>query len=259
LRDTPDTNLADLHSLVKRCDDDLPPLWIALAPILLPVGLITLDTAMTSFVNSASIENAQMIPAVWIDLIHAFGNKNTAITLSAVVSMIVLSRYQSPSKEQLASGIQGALASGGLIILITSAGGAFGETIRHCGITERIELLTTDVSSFWLLPLAFGVTTVMRTAQGSATVAMMTSSSILQYLAHGDQLGFHPVYIAAAIGCGSKPIAWMNDSGFWVICKMSGMTETEGLRTITPMSIIMGFTGLGATMIFARFFPLLEL
>ncbi|MEC7564222.1 MAG: GntP family permease, partial [Planctomycetota bacterium] len=66
----------------------------------------------------------------------------------------------------------------------------------------------------------------------------------------------HPVYLALAVGCGSKPIAWMADSGFWVICKMSGMTESEALRTITPMSIIMGCVGLAATVLGAFLFPL---
>jgi GntP family gluconate:H+ symporter len=71
-----------------------------------------------------------------------------------------------------------------------------------------------------------------------------------------QELGCHPIYLALAIGCGSKPIAWMNDSGFWVICKMSGMTEREGLRFVTPMSILMGVTGLLVTMILAAVYPM---
>ena len=71
----------------------------------------------------------------------------------------------------------------------------------------------------------------------------------------GD-LSFHPVYLALAVGCGSKPIAWMNDSGFWVICKMSGMSEAEGLKYITPMTTCMGIVGLAATMVGATLFPM---
>jgi GntP family gluconate:H+ symporter len=48
----------------------------------------------------------------------------------------------------------------------------------------------------------------------------------------------------------------MNDSGFWVICKMSGMTEAEGLRLVTPMSVLMGFVGLIMTLVGATIFPL---
>jgi GntP family gluconate:H+ symporter len=100
------------------------------------------------------------------------------------------------------------------------------------------------------------VTALVRTAQGSATVAMITAVGILANLADAAQLGFHPLYVALAIGCGSKPIAWMNDSGFWVICKMSGMTESETLRTLTPMTSLMGIAGLLVTMVGAWLFPL---
>jgi GntP family gluconate:H+ symporter len=84
---------------------------------------------------------------------------------------------------------------------------------------------------------------------------MITAVGILAGLADSGQLGFHPVYLALAIGCGSKPIAWMNDSGFWVICKMSGMTEAEGLRFISPMSVVMGVVGLIVTLIGAALLP----
>ena len=69
-----------------------------------------------------------------------------------------------------------------------------------------------------------------------------------------EALSFHPVFLAVAIGCGSKPFPWMNDSGFWVISKMSGMTEKETLKALTPMATIMGLTGIIVTMIAAKLF-----
>ena len=106
-----------------------------------------------------------------------------------------------------------------------------------------------------LLPLAFVVTSAIRTLQGSATVAMITAAGVLQGFAEPGALPFHPVYLAMAIGAGSKPVSWMTDSAFWVITRMSGMTEAEGLRVISPMSIAMGFSALTFTMIFAYLFP----
>ena len=143
-----------------------------------------------------------------------------------------------------------------MIILITAGGGAFGTTVRQCGIAEEIARLTEGISPIMILPVAFLVTTLIRTAQGSATVAMITAVSVLDSFAEPGVLSFHPVYLALAIGCGSKPVAWMADSGFWVICKMSGMTETEGLKTVTPMSIIMGLAGLMATIGAALVLPM---
>ena len=75
-------------------------------------------------------------------------------------------------------------------------------------------------------------------------------------LAVAGNLGFHPVWLAAAIGCGSKPIWWMNDSGFWVVSKMGGLTEEESIRVLTPLSIVNGTTGLIATAVGAWLFPM---
>jgi len=107
-----------------------------------------------------------------------------------------------------------------------------------------------------LIPMAFLVTVAIRTAQGSATVALITSAGILSGLVtSGIPLEYNPVYLALAIGCGSKLIAWMNDSGFWVVTKMSNLTEREALKSYSPMLAIMGFTGLVVIMIGAKFFP----
>ena len=89
-----------------------------------------------------------------------------------------------------------------------------------------------------------------------ATVSMITAVGVLAPLAESASLGCHPVYLAMAIGCGSKPGSWMNDSGFWVICQMSGLTETEGLKSITPLTAIMGVVGLAATMLGAWLLPM---
>jgi GntP family gluconate:H+ symporter len=108
-----------------------------------------------------------------------------------------------------------------------------------------------------LIPLAFFIAAIVRTAQGSATVALITASGILSGMANNASLEFHPVYLGLAIGCGSKLVPWMNDAGFWIICKLSNLTEKEALKTITPMLAVMGFTGLIIIIIGAKLFPLI--
>ena len=106
-----------------------------------------------------------------------------------------------------------------------------------------------------ILPVAFFLTTAVRIAQGSATVAMITAVSVVAPLAAAG-LAFHPVYLALAIGCGSKPIPWMNDSGFWIIGRMSGMTEGETFKTASIMMSLMGVVGFVAVVIGAWWFPM---
>lgn len=142
-----------------------------------------------------------------------------------------------------------------MIILITSAGGAFGGVLQQCGIGPRVQELSTTYS-IAILPLAWAVTALVRVAQGSATVAMITAVGVVGGMATPELLGFHPLWVALAIGCGSKMLPWMNDSGFWVICKVSGFTEKECLTTFSPMVTLMGLTGLFVVMALAKLFPL---
>jgi GntP family gluconate:H+ symporter len=149
-----------------------------------------------------------------------------------------------------------ALMSGGSIILIIAAGGAFGGMLQQSGISVRIAELTKNYQ-IALIPLAFIITAVVRTAQGSATVSLITASGILSGMASGSNLGYHPLYLCLAIGCGAKLITWMNDSGFWLICKTSNLTEKEALKTVTPLLAVMGITGIIVIMIAARLLPLI--
>jgi GntP family gluconate:H+ symporter len=183
------------------------------------------------------------------------GDPGIALTLAAAIALATVARQHRTGLKQLARLAEQALTSGGLIILVTSAGGAFGGILQQTGIGQRVQELAAAYR-IGLLPLAFLVTILVRTAQGSATVAMITAAGILGGFAAGGQMGFHPLYLALAIGCGSKPILWMNDSGFWVICRMAGMTESETLKTCSVMMALMGVVGLLVVMALARLFPL---
>jgi GntP family gluconate:H+ symporter len=107
-----------------------------------------------------------------------------------------------------------------------------------------------------VLLLAFGLTALVRFAQGSATVAMITAVAIVAPMVLEADLGFHRVYVALAIGCGSKPLPWMNDSGFWIVSKMSGMNETETLKTFSVMLSLMGVVGFGVVWLASVLIPL---
>ena len=224
-----------------------PSLVRSLCPIVIPVILIAAGSVVTYMTTSGTWEVNFLT-----NLLRGIGDKNIALAVG-VVFALSLTRYCPAGKR--ASLVSRSLASGGNIILITAAGGAFGAMLRQAGIEEAVGSLAHGVPGLMILPLAFVVTAGIRTLQGSATVAMITAAGVLQGFAQADSLPFHPVYLAMAIGAGSKPVSWMTDSAFWVITRMSGMTEAEGLRVISPMSIGMGFSALLFTMLFATFYP----
>ena len=104
--------------------------------------------------------------------------------------------------------------------------------------------------------MAFFVAMLLKFAQGSSTVSMITTSAMMvALLPPRDVLGYHPVYLACAIGFGAQCCNWMNDSGFWIFAKMGGLTEVETLKTWTVTVTTMGFVGMFFTTLFAVFLP----
>lgn len=219
-----------------------PALWLALAPVLLPILLITLEASVTPLLRSTHPE--------WVFWLRLVGDKDLALTLGALAALAPLAR----ASGRASKAVQSALASGGVILLIIGAGGAFGGVLQQSGIASAVAETFRGFHAL-ALPVVFLVTMLVRTAQGSATVAMITAAPIAKALA-ADGAGVHPVYLAIAIGCGSKPFPWMNDAGFWIITRLSGLTESQGLRTVSPMMSLQGGVGLMLTLLCAWLFPL---
>jgi len=221
----------------------LPSLGFSLFPIILPVVLIGGDT---------------ILDAMKLDVtaIKVLGDKNIALILSAGAAVALLIRSSRSKGGDVKEAVQGALASGGIIILITAAGSAFGSVLKDTNIAELISDSIKGRQTLMLIPIAYLVTALIRTAQGSATVAMITAGGMIGPLALGTELSYSALYLALAIGCGSKPISWANDSGFWVIGRMTGMTPMETFKTVSMMMLLMSLAGLLLLMIGAVVLPL---
>ena len=162
--------------------------------------------------------------------------------------------------------VETALMSGGIIILITAAGGAFGATLRAAGLGDAIQRLAEAqvsgggtpalLSGLPLLGLAFGVASLIKFAQGSSTTAMIVTSGMIVAMIDPAKLTFHPAYLVAAIGAGSLVGSWMNDSGFWIFAKMGGLTEVQTLKSWTPTLAIVGTVAFVLMVILAGVLPL---
>ena len=214
-----------------------------LLPIILPLLLITGNTFSEILLEKGTLGHK---------LLTTIGNANIALFISAIIAMFLLWK-QVKNREAFQKFITEALTSAGMIILITSAGGAFGQMLQQTGIG----ILVGDMAANYqvaLLPMAFLVTALVRSAQGSATVAMVTAMGVMSGVV-GTGLAFHPVYLALAIGCGSKIFAWMNDSAFWIITKMSGMEVPETIRHFSILLMVMALAGLISVMILSVIFP----
>lgn len=233
----------------------LPSIGLSLLPVLGPLVLIATATLFTTLSKSLDQDNF-LLPLIGQinPLVQTIGEKNIALALGATVAMLLVVKFRR-SDRKLADVVQKALYGGGVIILITAAGAALGAVLRQSGIASELADLFPQTGNAILL-IAFCLTALVRFAQGSATVAMLTSVGIVAPMMDQIELGFHPVYLALAIGCGSKPLPWMNDSGFWIIGRMSGMTESETLKTFSVMLTIMGIIGFITVWVASKLFPM---
>lgn len=255
LRDSIDAPLESIQALAARDTSNLPALFPSTLPILIPLVFITARAAMQSLWPAGDVGIMTDLESSVRGIIDFLGEKNLALVSGAFAALILLVQQKKEEGKALVDSVQAALMSGGVIILITAAGGAFGGMLQQTGISARIAELTEGYQMA-LIPLAFLITAVVRTAQGSATVAMITASGILAGMANEAQLDYHQLYLGLAIACGSKLIPWMNDSGFWIVCKMSNLTEKEALKTFSPLLTIMGLVGLVVILVAAKVMPL---
>lgn len=244
--------IEDLEKIVEKPEADLPGFWLSLMPVLLPVGLISLSSVVQEFFQ-------QEQPGLFYTTISVLGYKHVAMFIGMLISIYLLSRYKHLGRKDLWKALESPMGMAGTIILITSAGGAFGGMIRASGIGETITGLT-EGSGFSFVLLAWFITAIMKVAQGSSTTAMITASGIMAGIlaaleAAGTPLGYDPFYIFAAIAFGAMFCSWMNDSGFWIVCKMTGFTESETLRSWTVAVSVISLIGLMEIMIFHLLVP----
>ncbi|QDS92883.1 Gnt-II system L-idonate transporter [Roseimaritima multifibrata] len=195
---------------------------------------------------------------LWANRLSLWSNANFALLLAALCAIATLKVVRNLTLKDLGSEVEEALMSGGMIILITAAGGAFGAMLKDAQVGTAIQGLFAGSSGggINLLLLAFTIAAVLKVAQGSSTVSMIVASGMVAGIVTGQDLGYHPVYLATAVGSGSLMGSWMNDSGFWVFAKMGGLTEGEALRSWTLLLAVLSLTGLVSTIVLSIILPM---
>ncbi|WP_397383643.1 GntP family permease [Prosthecobacter sp.] len=266
LRATGGVSLDDLKSESAKPESELPSFFWSMTPVLLPIILISLTTVFelahkgaatgagwgVALVNFFGGDQSFTAVRAWVDFI---GHKNIALFIGAAISLWVLAKQRGFGLKKVEELVGPPLETAGMIILITSAGGAFGLALRSAGVGDAVKVLAQGYSLNLVL-LGWLVAAVVRVAQGSATVAMLTTSSIMAPMLVGTQLGCHPVYLFTAIGFGAMFCSWMNDSGFWVVNRLSGMTEKETLRTWSLQLTADSIIGLLVTLTLSKLLPM---
>lgn len=205
-----------------------PGAFTGFLPLLVPLLLIVANTVGTAIDKSqqGQLSGDAYEPSSWVAPLAFIGNPVIALMIGLILACyILLPRYTPRSKVQgwLAEGA----SSAGLILLITGAGGSFGLVLRESGVGDALaEAVASVALPAFLVP--FIIASLVRLAQGSGTVAMITAASVSAPLV--GTLGLDPVVAVMACTAGSMVFSYFNDSYFWVVTRFAGLDGTAAIK-----------------------------
>ena len=235
---------ADADSHAAADDVELPGFGLVLALIGIPLLLILLST-----VSRVVLADGDPLR----DLFAFIGHPFTALLIAALLAFWLLGVRRGFSADEVRKVATAGLEPVGLIILVTGAGGVFGNVLIETGVGRALADLMAG-SNMPVLVLAFLIATVVRVAQGSATVAMVTAAGII---APVIQAGSYPSpmlgALTIAIASGATVLSHVNDSGFWLVSRYLGMSEAETLRSWTVMETLVGLVGFAVVLVVSLF------
>jgi GntP family gluconate:H+ symporter len=217
------------------------PVLAAFLPVIIPIVLIAIKSFLT-------IETKQ--PSVITNIFSAAGDPVIALSIGVAVALLVSKMRK---KEIIGKLLQEAAEKSGGILVIIGAGGAFGAILAATHIGEHFSTALPLQQMGILFP--FLLTFILKTAQGSSTVAIITASSIVAPLlpALGLNTDHGKLICVLSMGAGSMMISHANDAYFWVIAKFSGLEMRTMLKTYSIATLIMGIVSLGMVYIVSLF------
>lgn len=215
-----------------QADADAPSAGKALVPIAVPILLIVLRSIAE--LPARPFGTGGLVP-----VLSFLGQPVVALLIGVGLALMLPKRL---TREMLStSGWVGqAVIDAAIIITITGAGGAFGKVLQNSGIAKVIgESLASANLGIWL---PFLVAAGIKTAQGSSTVAIITTAGLMAPLlpALGLDSDTAKALVTVAIGAGAMVVSHANDSFFWVVTQFSNMTTRDGYRLQTLGTLIQG-------------------
>ena len=207
---------------------------VSFLPVIVPILLISTST----IIKYPKLDINQL---PFLKIFEIIGKPEIALLIGFIMTLIFLKKDEIQSTPQW---IIKSLKNSFEILLITGAGGALGYIIRESGIIDNLNLnIATGLASIFSV---FILATIIKTIQGSSTVAIVTTCAItapiLQSIGMTSEL--EKVILIISIGSGAMTISHVNDSYFWVVTKYSNIEMNDVLKYFSSATLIQGLTGL---------------
>lgn len=216
--------------------DSTPSFPLILTILAVPLALILGNTS-----SEALLEEDHPVTQV----LALVGDPIVALIIAVLLAFYVLGARHGLGREDLQKVASSALTPVGLILLVTGAGGVFGQVLEDSGVGEALEE-TVGGLGVPVIVLAFLTAALLRIALGSGTVATVTAAAIIAPLLEGGENTAGMVAaVVVAIGAGATVLSHVNDSGFWLVNRYLGLNEKQTLMTWTAMQTILGVTAFG--------------
>jgi GntP family gluconate:H+ symporter len=222
-----------------------PTVFNSFLPVIVPLILIIL----------ASIAKYPTLPFgenMFTTIVLFVGSPVIALLIGAFMSFTLPAKFD--RKLLSSSGWIGeAMLIAAPVILITGAGGVFGKMLQNSGIGDMVSANMSSAN--WGIFLPFLIAFALKTAQGSSTVAMITTASIIAPLlvSLGLDSEIMRVFAALSIGAGAIAISHANDSFFWAVTQLSGLSIKQGNQTHSLGTLIMSVTAISVIYVITLF------
>jgi gluconate:H+ symporter, GntP family len=214
--------------------DTVPSAATVIMLILLPIALIMVGSVAATVLT----EDHGARP------FFAFlGAPATALLVGLLVAYVVIGNKARWGNAERSTIADSALPLVAIIIFVTGAGGVFANVLVESGIGAALSDSLTALG-LPVLVAAFVISAALRVAQGSATVAILTTAGLIsEAVSGGGYSSLQVVLITLAVAFGGLGLSHINDSGFWIVTKYLGLSVADGLRTWTLLTTICGFSG----------------
>ncbi len=238
------TITASYEELLKKFGK-LPCGFLSLAPIIMPIIFMAIGSVIDVLAKQGMLDKAALLPKIFLFL----GNPIIALAIGVIFCVFLLA--ETKKMREFDHITNESLKIAGPILFITAAGGVLGNVITEAGFVNFIKENASTIKAIGIF-FPFIISAVLKTAQGSSTVAIITTASIMGAFSADNSLmqtlGFTSEISAAlcvmAIASGAMCVSHANDSYFWVVTNFSKMTADQGYRTQTAMTFIMGVVGM---------------
>ena len=238
------TITASYEELLKKFGK-LPCGFLSLAPIIMPIIFMAVGSVVDVLAKQGMLNKASLLPKIFLFL----GNPIIALAIGVIFCVFLLA--ETKKMREFDHITNESLKIAGPILFITAAGGVLGNVITEAGFVNFIKENASTIKAIGIF-FPFIISAVLKTAQGSSTVAIITTASIMGAFSADNSLmqtlGFTSEISAAlcvmAIASGAMCVSHANDSYFWVVTNFSKMTADQGYRTQTAMTFIMGVVGM---------------